>query len=68
MNKDILQGHWNEVKGKIQQQWGKLTNNDIQKMKGTTNELLGALQEKYGVQREEAEKQIKNFINRQGWQ
>ena len=56
MNKDIFKGHWHEIKGKLKQQWGKLTDNEITQMQGTYEELEGALQKSYGYQKDEAEK------------
>ncbi len=60
MNKDILEGKWEQTKGEIQKKWGKLTNDDLDVIKGDTKKLAGKLQELYGLSKEEAEKQIKN--------
>ncbi|HXF90819.1 MAG TPA: CsbD family protein [Candidatus Nitrosotenuis sp.] len=67
MNKDIIEGKWHEIKGKLKQQWGKITDNDILKMKGTHEELCGIIQEKYGYQRDKAEKEINEFIHKNNW-
>lgn len=67
MNKDIIQGNWKEVKGKIKQQWGKLTDDQITQMRGNFEELAGVLQKSYGYQREEADRQIKDFIDHNRW-
>lgn len=64
INKDIIQGRWAELKGKIKQQWGKLTDDDILKMKGSTQELHGILQEKYGYEKAQAEKEVQDFIDK----
>jgi uncharacterized protein YjbJ (UPF0337 family) len=64
MNKDIIQGKWNELKGKVKQQWGKLTDDDLAQLKGTQEELSGLLQQKYGHKKEEAEKIICDFFNK----
>lgn len=62
MNKDIIQGKWKEIKGQLKKQWGKLTDDDITKMKGTYQELEGALQKKYGYEKSEAKKEIESFV------
>ena len=56
MNQDIIQGNWNEIKGKLVKQWGKLTNDQITTMKGSYTELEGLLQKAYGYQKEEADR------------
>jgi uncharacterized protein YjbJ (UPF0337 family) len=67
MNKDIIQGNWTEVKGKIRQQWGKLTDDDLSTMKGSYEELAGKLQASYGYHKDQAKKEIDNFIKKHGW-
>lgn len=62
MNEDIMKGKWNEVKGKARQQWGKLTNDDVDRLKGTQEELVGLIQQRYGYERKEAEKEVKSWI------
>ncbi|KTC97589.1 CsbD family protein [Legionella erythra] len=64
MNKDIFQGRWEEVKGKMKQAWGKLTDDDLQAIEGNQQEIYGKLQQRYGYNREQAEKAIKDFQNR----
>jgi uncharacterized protein YjbJ (UPF0337 family) len=61
MNKEILQGKWNEYKGKIKEKWGKLTDDDIAQINGKKEELLGKLQTRYGYAKDKAEKELKNF-------
>lgn len=58
MNKDIIQGKWDQVKGSVQKQWGKLTNDDLDVIAGDRTKLMGRLEEQYGIQRDEAEKQV----------
>lgn len=67
MNKDIIKGHWKEMKGKIQQQWGKLTNDKVDQMKGTYEELEGELQKQYGYKKDQAEKEINTFVEKNHW-
>lgn len=67
MNKDIIEGKWHEVKGKLKQQWGKITDDDVLKMKGNYEELCGVIQERYGYQKDKAEKEVKDFIYKNKW-
>jgi uncharacterized protein YjbJ (UPF0337 family) len=62
MNDDILQGKWKQLKGKVQQQWGDLTDDDLDRINGRREELIGAVQEKYGWAREEAENEVDQWI------
>ncbi len=64
MNKDIVKGNWNEIKGKLKKQWGKLTNDDISEMKGTYEELLGNLEKRYGYEKEEAKQEVESFLEK----
>ena len=61
MNKDQATGSWKELKGKLRQQWGKLTDDDLSVIEGSAEELSGRIQTRYGIAREEAEKQIDTF-------
>ena len=63
MNKDILEGKWKELKGKVQQNWGKLTDDDVDQVNGSYEELEGKLQKAYGYQKEQVQKEINDFIN-----
>ena len=63
MNKDTIQGNWKQLKGKVQQQWGKLTDDDFDKIDGKRQELVGRVQERYGIARDQAEKDVDNFLN-----
>ena len=58
MNWDRVEGNWKEFKGKVQQQWGKLTNDDLDIIAGSREELIGRIQNTYGIARDEAEKQV----------
>lgn len=62
MNEDIIQGNWNQLKGKVQQQWGKLTSDDLDVIEGKRKELVGRVQERYGYARDEAEKEVDRFL------
>lgn len=61
MSKDYFEGRWEEVKGDVQKQWGKLTNDDLDVAKGDMKVLVGKLQEKYGMTKEAAEKAINDM-------
>lgn len=67
INSDIVKGHWKEIKGKVKQQWGKLTDDQISQMQGTYEELQGVLQKNYGYQKEEAKKQLDKFLDANNW-
>jgi hypothetical protein len=57
MNWDQLEGKWKQFTGAAQAEWGKLTHDDLQKLSGTKDQLVGKIQERYGVAKEEAERQ-----------
>lgn len=61
MNEDIIKGNWKQLKGKIQTQWGKLTNDDLDIAEGNREYLIGRVQERFGLARDAAEKQVKEF-------
>jgi uncharacterized protein YjbJ (UPF0337 family) len=61
MNWDRIEGNWKTFKGQARQKWGKLTDNEWTEMKGKRDKLSGVIQQKYGIAKEEAEKQIKEF-------
>lgn len=59
MNRDIFSGQWNEVKGKIKEKWGKLTDDDLTQIEGKRDRFLGVLQKRYGYAKDQAEKELK---------
>jgi uncharacterized protein YjbJ (UPF0337 family) len=61
MNDDIIKGKWRQLKGDVQKKWGKLTDDDFDKINGNREKLLGRIQENYGIARDEAEKQVKEW-------
>jgi uncharacterized protein YjbJ (UPF0337 family) len=61
MNADILRGKWNKVKGKAKQKWGKLTDDDLDRVNGSKDELVGVIQERYGKSRDAAEKEVEDW-------
>ncbi|ADJ62713.1 MULTISPECIES: CsbD family protein [Herbaspirillum] len=64
MNWDIVEGNWKQFKGKAKEQWGKLTDDDLDVIAGKRDQLVGRVQEAYGVSKDEAEKQIRDFEDR----
>ena len=61
MNWDRIQGNWKQITGKAQEQWGKLTRDDLDVVAGRRDQLLGKIQERYGVGKDAAETQIKDW-------
>jgi len=62
MNWDQVEGKWKQVRGSAKQQWGKLTDNDLEQIAGMRDKLVGKLQERYGIAQEEAQKQTDEWI------
>jgi uncharacterized protein YjbJ (UPF0337 family) len=60
--KDILLGKWHELKGQVRQHWGKLTDDDLVRVSGRTEELAGVLQQRYGYGKAQAEIEINNWL------
>lgn len=65
MNWDRIEGNWKQFRGQVQQEWGKLTNDDMDYVEGRRDELAGIIQERYGVERDEADRQIDDWLARQ---
>jgi uncharacterized protein YjbJ (UPF0337 family) len=65
MNSDILKGNWKQFRGEIQKQWGKLTNDDLDVINGEYDKLVGSIQERYGWNRERAEREVTVYFDRQ---
>jgi uncharacterized protein YjbJ (UPF0337 family) len=61
MNKDMIAGNWKQLVGKAKVQWGKLTDDDLAVIEGRQDQLVGRIQERYGIAREEAERQVKQW-------
>lgn len=61
MNWEQIKGKWQQAKGEVKKQWGKLTDDDLNIIVGNRDELIGKIQERYGIAKEEAERQIKEF-------
>lgn len=63
MNWDEIKGNWTQMKGKARETWGELTDDEVQEAQGDREQLIGKIQEKYGIAREEAEKQVSEWQN-----
>lgn len=61
MNWEMIRGDWMQFTGKFKEQWGKLTDDDLKVIEGKRDQLVGKVQERYGISREEAEKQVESF-------
>lgn len=64
MNWDQIKGNWKQFTGKAKQQWGRLTDDDLTRIEGHRDELVGRIQESYGVTKEEAERQVNDWTSR----
>ena len=64
MNKDTILGNWTQFKGKVQEEGGKLTDDDLDVIDGKRDQLLGRIQERHGISQEEAEKQFNTWHER----
>ncbi len=62
MNTDQIAGKWKQLKGTAKQEWGKLTDDDLEYIAGKTENLVGKLQERYGIAREEAQKRADAWL------
>lgn len=61
MNWDTIAGNWTQLKGKVKEQWGKLTDDELDQINGQRDQLIGRVQEAYGIGKDEAEKQVEGF-------
>ena len=64
MNWNQVEGNWMQFKGKIQSQWGKLTDDDLDVIEGNRKQLAGKLQERYGKAEEEVDREIDDWLSR----
>ncbi len=65
MNSDQMKGSWKQIKGKAKEQWGKLTDDDVDRLDGSREQFVGAVQKRYGEDRERAERQVDEWMNTQ---
>jgi uncharacterized protein YjbJ (UPF0337 family) len=70
MNWDRIEGNWKQLTGKVRETWGRLTDDELERIAGRRDKLAGSLQNSYGIAKDEAEKQIKDFeakVERNQW-
>jgi uncharacterized protein YjbJ (UPF0337 family) len=65
MNWDRIEGNWKSFKGKVKEQWGKLTDDDLDRAAGKRDQLAGSIQERYGIAKDEADRQLTEWTERQ---
>ena len=63
MNEDIFKGKWKELKGSVKEKWGNLTDDDVTRVEGNTEKLVGILQVKYGYSKDEAQEEYDKFMD-----
>jgi uncharacterized protein YjbJ (UPF0337 family) len=61
MNADMIEGNWEQLKGRVRETWGKLTDDDLDVIAGRRDQLLGKVQERYGRSKEDIQHEIANF-------
>jgi uncharacterized protein YjbJ (UPF0337 family) len=64
MNRDRVEGNWKQFSGKLREQWGKLTRDDFSVNAGKRDQLAGSIQVRHGISKEEAERQVRDFLYR----
>ncbi|WP_439923005.1 CsbD family protein [Nitrobacter sp. JJSN] len=67
MDWNRVEGSWKQLKGKVKEQWGKLTDDDLDVIAGKRDQLEGKIQERYGYQKEQTKKEVENWYDRQSW-
>ena len=63
MNEDILEGKWKQFRGRAKEAWGDLTDDDLDRIEGKRDRLVGTLQERYGWSREEADREVDRWMS-----
>jgi uncharacterized protein YjbJ (UPF0337 family) len=61
MNKNTLEGNWKQLRGKAKEKWGKLTDDDLDRVEGKTDQLEGAIQKRYGLAEDKAREEVAAF-------
>jgi uncharacterized protein YjbJ (UPF0337 family) len=62
MNSDEMKGKWRQLKGSVRERWGKLTDDDVDIINGQNEQLVGKIQEKYGIAKDEAQRQVDDWM------
>ena len=63
MNRDVLKGQWKQMQGEVKRRWGKLTDDELGTVEGHFDKLVGKIQERYGYERDHAEREVDEFLN-----
>ena len=63
MNWDRVEGNWKQFSGKVKEKWGKLTDDDLTVVKGKQDQLVGRIQKRYGIAKDEAERQVNTWVD-----
>lgn len=66
-NQQTLQGNWNEIRGRLRERWGQLTEDDLREFNGNVDQLIGTIQRKTGESREQVEAQLDSMMQRASW-
>jgi uncharacterized protein YjbJ (UPF0337 family) len=64
MNRDQWEGNWKQIRGRVKEQWGKLSDDDLDEIGGRMDQLVGRIQQRYGMAREEAERSVREWNDR----
>ncbi|MEP7345178.1 MAG: CsbD family protein [Gemmatimonadaceae bacterium] len=64
MNEQTIEGNWMQLKGKVREQWGKLTDDDVDIIAGKRDQLIGRIKERYGLTADEVDREVKEFESR----
>jgi uncharacterized protein YjbJ (UPF0337 family) len=67
MDWNRVEGNWKQIKGKSKEQWGKLTDDDLDEVNGRKEQLEGTIQERYGIEKDRVKKDIDDWYTRQSW-
>jgi uncharacterized protein YjbJ (UPF0337 family) len=67
MDWDRIAGNWKQVKGKVKEKWGQLTDDDLDKASGRRDQLEGRIQERYGITKDQARKEVDDWFSSQKW-
>jgi uncharacterized protein YjbJ (UPF0337 family) len=67
MDWNRVEGNWKQLKGKVKEQWGQLTDDDLDKIAGQRDQLEGKIQERYGIAKDQAQKDVDSWYNNQAW-
>ena len=67
MDWNRVEGRWKQVSGKVKEQWGKLTDDDLTQINGNREQLEGKIQERYGKAKDDVRKEVDDWYDRQAW-